>query len=89
MTRYGAVFLCGIVMPLNLGLRARDDSDGAVRNEALAAQERYQQALVHSDIAALEKLLADDVRRTDPSGRTFNKQQWLDVIRPRSSFTTA
>ena len=49
--------------------------------EVRAAETARTNALVHGDIAALEKLMADDVTYVHASGKSDTKASYLDAIR--------
>ena len=46
--------------------------------EILAVEQSWTQAYVHNDVAALDAILADNYRATDPSGRTVTKADDLE-----------
>jgi hypothetical protein len=50
-------------------------------NEVMAAEEARTAALNRSDIAALERIMADDVTYIHASGRVDTKKSYLDAIR--------
>ena len=49
--------------------------------ELLAAEVELQQAVLASDVDALDRLLHDDVRYTGPDGRTLDKATDLETYR--------
>ena len=49
--------------------------------QVLAAEKARTTALEHSDLAALERIMADDVTYIHASGKTDNKKTYLDAIR--------
>lgn len=54
---------------------------GEDAKQALAAEQARTAALEHSDVAALERIMADDVTYIHASGKVDNKQSYLDAIR--------
>ena len=49
--------------------------------QVLAAEKARTTALEHSDLAALDRIMADDVTYIHASGKTDNKKTFLDAIR--------
>ena len=49
--------------------------------EVMATEEARTAALVHSDVAALERIMADDVTYIHASGKVDTKKSYLDAIR--------
>lgn len=49
--------------------------------EVMAAEEARTAALEHSDVAALERIMADDVTYIHASGKVDTKKSYLDAIR--------
>jgi hypothetical protein len=49
--------------------------------EVLATEQARTTALDHADVAALEKIMADDVTYIHASGRVDTKKSYLDAIR--------
>jgi ketosteroid isomerase-like protein len=51
-----------------------------VGKQVLAVETARTTALEHSDLAALERIMADDVTYIHASGKTDNKKTYLDAI---------
>jgi len=62
------------------GASAQSDANRASA-EVLAVEAGRTAALVHSDVAALERLMADDVTYVHASGKVDTKASYLDAIR--------
>jgi hypothetical protein len=63
-----------------LGASAAQDSSRAAK-EVMATEEARVTALDHSDIPALERIMADDVTYVHASGKVDTKQSYLEAIR--------
>jgi hypothetical protein len=62
------------------GTPARSQTGDAAKG-VMAAEEARTTALDHSDVAALEKIMADDVTYIHASGKVDTKKSYLDAIR--------
>jgi Domain of unknown function (DUF4440) len=60
--------------------RVPSDISQAAR-EVMATQEARTSALDHSDVAALERIMADDVTYIHASGKVDTKKSYLEAIR--------
>jgi hypothetical protein len=56
-------------------------STNAAAQEVLAAEHARTTALEHSDLAALERIMADDVTYIHASGKVDTKSSYLEAIR--------
>jgi ketosteroid isomerase-like protein len=54
---------------------------GDAAKQVLATEQARTAALEHSDVAALERIMADDVTYVHASGKTDTKKSYLDAIR--------
>ncbi len=54
---------------------------GDAAKQVMAAEQARTSALEHSDVATLERLMADDVTYVHASGKTDTKRSYLDAIR--------
>ena len=70
--------LLAVSLAVAANLAAKADS---VEAEVRAAETARTTALVHSNVAALEKLMADDVTYVHASGKSDTKASYLDAIR--------
>jgi hypothetical protein len=59
---------------------ARSPSTNA-ENEVLATERARTEALDHSDLGALNRIMADDITYVHASGEVDNKKSYLDAIR--------
>jgi ketosteroid isomerase-like protein len=66
---------------LALSLRAATD-DAKAEKEVLAAMDAYKEAMIHNDIATLDKLLGDDLAFTHSHGEFQNKAAVLKSSQP-------
>ena len=64
-----------------LGLRSWASPPDSATNEVLAAENARTTALVHDDLATLEKILGDDLSYVHASGKTDTKASLLEAIR--------
>jgi hypothetical protein len=54
---------------------------GDIEKQVMAAEQARTVALEHSDVAALQRIMADDVTYIHASGKVDNKQSYLEAIR--------
>jgi hypothetical protein len=54
---------------------------GDAAKQVMSAEQARTAALEHSDVAALERIMADDVTYVHASGKTDTKKSYLDAIR--------
>jgi ketosteroid isomerase-like protein len=54
---------------------------GDAAKQVMAAEQARTAALEHSDVATLERIMADDVTYIHASGKTDTKKSYLDAIR--------
>jgi ketosteroid isomerase-like protein len=54
---------------------------GDAAKQVMAAEQARTAALEHSDVATLERIMADDVTYVHASGKTDTKKSYLDAIR--------
>lgn len=69
------------ILLLAVSLRAASD-DARVEKEVLAAMDAYKEAMIHNDIATLDKLLGDDLAFTHSHGEFQNKAAVLKSSQP-------
>ncbi len=60
---------------------AAQSQRSAAANEVLAVEQARTQALVHSDVAALDRIMAGNVTYVHASGKVDTKASYLDAIR--------
>jgi ketosteroid isomerase-like protein len=64
------------------GVLAQDASPTAdAAKEVMAVEQARTSALDHSDVVALDRIMADDVTYVHASGKVDTKQSYLDAIR--------
>jgi ketosteroid isomerase-like protein len=74
--------LFGFIMIATVSLAAQAQPEpGDVQRQVMAAEKARTTALEHSDVAALEKLMADDVTYVHASGKVDTKNTYLAAIR--------
>lgn len=83
------ILLC-IALSLALGAvgqaqKRRNQPDGKLEQALIKLKHDIGNAYVQRDIAALQRLYADDYTVTDDSGETINKTQEIDRLRSGSS----
>jgi ketosteroid isomerase-like protein len=59
------------------GLAAQDDPAGAAEREVRELERRFSDAVVRSDRAFFERVLADDFTHTSHSGAFKTKSEWM------------
>ena len=64
-----------------VAVSALADKDGDGEQQVMAAEHARVAALDSSDVAALEKIMADDVTYVHASGKVDTKASYLDAIR--------
>lgn len=78
MSRFRRLVLCVVVLLPTLSARAQSDTTD---KQVLAAEKARVAALDRSDVAALERILADDLTYVHASGRVDTKASLLAAIR--------
>src|SRR3712207_5457735 len=85
-----AVVMVGIVILLSLGGQAADaaaqqapkpSAYSHVEQEAIKVNKQLDQAHIGPNLAALERIWADDVTFSLPDGRVYDKAQGLELIK--------
>jgi uncharacterized protein (TIGR02246 family) len=71
------LFLAGVLISIALGADSKPGDAEAARQ----AERAWAQAAIKGDVAALDKILADDLTHTHGAGRTESKAQFLEAIR--------
>jgi hypothetical protein len=78
-------FLCAVGVLLFAGAMSatasRQETSDSLSAEVLAAENGRTAALVRSDVASLEKILADDLTYVHASGKVDTKASMLEAIR--------
>jgi ketosteroid isomerase-like protein len=75
-------FLLSLVLAASALLAASAPSgDSQAEKDVLATEAARTTALDHSDVAALERIMADDVTYIHASGKVDTKKSYLDAIR--------
>src|ERR1700739_3953775 len=75
-------FVLSLVLGASSVLAAPAQSNlSQTAKEVMATEKARTTALEHSDVAALERIMADDVTYIHASGKTDNKKTFLDAIR--------
>ncbi|HTZ90290.1 MAG TPA: nuclear transport factor 2 family protein [Alloacidobacterium sp.] len=75
-------FLFSLALATSVMMAAQPPSaTSPASKEVLVAEEARTAALDHSDIAAIEKVMADDVTYIHASGKVDTKKSYLDAIR--------
>jgi ketosteroid isomerase-like protein len=75
-------FLLSLVLGASALLAApAPPGDSQVEEDVLAAEAARTAALDHSDVTALERIMADDVTYIHASGKEDTKKSYLDAIR--------
>jgi len=84
MRRFLLIALCTVAL---LGLARWTVKNAAaaedIKAEVMAAEEARNVALPKGDVAALEKIYADDLVYTNAKGQTLNKTQHLEELKNR------
>jgi len=84
MRRFLLIALCGLTL---LGVARWTVKNAAaaedIKAEVMAAEEARNAALPKGDVAALEKIYADDLVYTNAKGQTLNKTQHLEELKNR------
>src|SRR5215469_9339438 len=71
-----------VVLGASAVLAAQTPSAGShAADEVMATEQARTTALDHSDVAALERIMADDVTYIHASGKVDTKNSYLDAIR--------
>jgi ketosteroid isomerase-like protein len=76
-----SLFLAAIAVAPAALAQSGSSRDTAAANEVMAAEAARTAALVKSDLAALDRIMADDVTYVHASGKVDTKQSYLDAIR--------
>ncbi len=77
-----SLLVCAFIVGTCVGLKASAQADmNRAGSEVLAVEAARTTALVHSDVAALERLMADDVTYVHASGKVDTKASYLKAIR--------
>jgi len=67
------VLSCALVLSLTLGTLRAADTHSADREQIIQLERDWTQAFVTNDVAANDRIVADDYLGTEPSGRRITK----------------
>jgi ketosteroid isomerase-like protein len=78
---YNDVMLAEIEHRYGQGIFEKLHKKAQAVDEVLKVERAIDEALLKADVAALEKLLAPEATRTEPSGAITTKSEWLEEIK--------